>query len=461
MKFKKLSILSMFLLITWTGLAQLPVQVTGVLKKKGANDTRMFEVVDGKPVEIARSAADKHGRFGFLFYPSYEGLYLIGSGAEGSAADSYKFYFKAGDHLSLVLLDSTYKLTGKLNSRENVLLSEWYDLIAPIAYQSTNFIKVNSTYIDFFPQLERTVAKASVFLKGRKTGNARFDRQVQGYMDWDLASYAANFLYTPRTLHPEIQDWSAFIKQISTVDFAKHAYLAYGYPWGLRTLGNFLNMDIRRQQVKFGGKLDRVEKTIAFLPNDTLKGDFALNLAKGYKNYADFEALRKVYGKYILTTAQKKREEELITQLATLKPGDAAFNFSYPDQKGKVFSMKDLKGKVVLIDVWATWCAPCKVEIPHLKKLEEELKGHNVQIVSISVDEEKDREKWLKMIDAENLGGLQLFASGWGDLAKFYKIKGIPRFMIFDQEGRIVMVDAPRPSDPKLKTLLQELSVEK
>lgn len=451
----------MLLLITWTGLAQLPVQVTGVLKKKGAVDARLFEVVDGKPVAIAHAVADKSGKFGFLFYPAYEGLYLIGTGTEGGIADAYKFYFKAGDQLSLALQDSTYKLMGKLNSKENTLLSEWYELIGPIAYRSANFMKVNSTYIDFFPQLESTVIKARSFLKGRKTGNIRFDQLIKGYMDWDLATYTANFLNTPRTLHPEIKDWNTFIKTLRTVDFAKRADLAYAYPWGQRTLVNLLSMDTRRQQIKYEGKLDRVEKTITFLPNDTLKGDFVLNLAAGYKNYADFEALRKSHGKYILTTAQKKKEAELMAQLATLKPGDAAFNFSYPDRNGKLFSMKDLKGKVVLVDVWATWCGPCKAEIPYLKKLEEEMKGSNIQIVSISVDEAKDKEKWLKMIDVENLGGLQLFASGWGDLAKFYKIKGIPRFMIFDQEGRIVTVDAPRPSDPKLKILLQELSVEK
>jgi thiol-disulfide isomerase/thioredoxin len=123
--------------------------------------------------------------------------------------------------------------------------------------------------------------------------------------------------------------------------------------------------------------------------------------------------------------------------------------------------MNDLKGKVVLVDVWATWCGPCRAEIPHLKKLEEELKDKNIEFVSISVDEEKDRSKWKNMIEKEQLGGTQLFASGWSEIAKYYNITGIPRFMVFDQQGKIVSVNSPRPSQPELKQLLETTLEEK
>jgi hypothetical protein len=59
------------------------------------------------------------------------------------------------------------------------------------------------------------------------------------------------------------------------------------------------------------------------------------------------------------------------------------------------------------------------------------------------------------MVLKEELGGTQLFASGWSAITKYYDITGIPRFMLFDTEGKIVTVDAPRPSNPELKVLLQ------
>ena len=115
------------------------------------------------------------------------------------------------------------------------------------------------------------------------------------------------------------------------------------------------------------------------------------------------------------------------------------------------------KGKVVLVDVWATWCGPCKVEIPHLKKLEEEMKGKNVEIISLSTDDPKDKAKWLKMIKDENLGGTQLFAGGpSNEFSQYYKVNTIPRFLVFDKQGKIVTVDSPRPSNPELKTLLEK-----
>lgn len=77
-------------------------------------------------------------------------------------------------------------------------------------------------------------------------------------------------------------------------------------------------------------------------------------------------------------------------------------------------------------------------------------------ILGVSVDEAKDKQKWLDFIKKEELGGVQVHASGWSKIAQDYKIKGIPRFMVFDKQGRVVSVDAPRPSSPELKEMLEK-----
>ena len=69
--------------------------------------------------------------------------------------------------------------------------------------------------------------------------------------------------------------------------------------------------------------------------------------------------------------------------------------------------------------------------------------------------EKKDFEKWKKFIVDEQLPGVQLFAGGWSKIAKDYKITGIPRFMVFGKDGQVVEANAPRPSAPELKELLE------
>ncbi|MEL6810620.1 MAG: TlpA disulfide reductase family protein [Bacteroidota bacterium] len=151
---------------------------------------------------------------------------------------------------------------------------------------------------------------------------------------------------------------------------------------------------------------------------------------------------------------------DLIALRVKLPKGSPSPVFSnYENHAGGATSLEELKGKYVYIDVWATWCGPCKVEIPHLKKVEADYHDKNIEFVSVSIDKLKDHEKWMSMVSEKELGGVQLFAdSDWeSKFVKDYFIKGIPRFILIDPDGNIVSPDAPRPSDPKLRTLLEEI----
>jgi len=147
--------------------------------------------------------------------------------------------------------------------------------------------------------------------------------------------------------------------------------------------------------------------------------------------------------------------------LIGLRKGDPSPAFNYPDKNGNNVSLADLKGKYVYIDVWATWCGPCKREIPFLKEMDEEYKGKNIAFVSLSIDKMENKEKWLKMIEEEDLKGIQILADkDWSsDFVTAYNIEGIPRFILLDQAGNIVNSNAPRPSDPNLKAVLNTLEL--
>lgn len=141
--------------------------------------------------------------------------------------------------------------------------------------------------------------------------------------------------------------------------------------------------------------------------------------------------------------------------------GQPSPTFNLENYKGGKTSLKKLRGKYVYIDVWATWCAPCRIQIPALKKIEEDYKGKNITFVSLSIDKQSDKAKWRKMIKDEKLGGIQLLAENdWNsEFIKEYQIAGIPRFILVDPQGNIVDANAPRPTDPRLIALFNSLKI--
>ena len=133
--------------------------------------------------------------------------------------------------------------------------------------------------------------------------------------------------------------------------------------------------------------------------------------------------------------------------------------FDYENHAGGKTKLEDLKGKYVYIDVWATWCGPCRAEIPSLKSIEEKYHGKKIAFVSISVDVAKDHEKWQNFVKDKQLGGIQLFAdNNWNsDFIKAFAINSIPRFILIDPDGKVVDADVMRPSNPELQVKLDKL----
>lgn len=156
---------------------------------------------------------------------------------------------------------------------------------------------------------------------------------------------------------------------------------------------------------------------------------------------------------------QQLSKREMMRVHAKKLKGKASPLFAYKNHKGGITSLQDLKGKYVFIDVWATWCGPCRMEIPSLHEVAQEFHDKNITFVSISIDKEKDFQKWSKMVSDMELAGVQLIADkDWkSDFIKAYGIKSIPRFILINTEGIIIDADAKRPSDPELKKQLAAL----
>lgn len=146
-------------------------------------------------------------------------------------------------------------------------------------------------------------------------------------------------------------------------------------------------------------------------------------------------------------TSPKKQAEfkALCEKWARIAKGQPAPAFKYLDINGKEVSLSDLAGKYVYIDVWATWCGPCRGEIPHLQKLEHKYADKNIHFVSISCDQ--DKGAWEKMVKEDKLGGIQLHNGGDHEFMNTFMITGIPRFILLDKEGKILNANMTRPSN--------------
>ena len=150
----------------------------------------------------------------------------------------------------------------------------------------------------------------------------------------------------------------------------------------------------------------------------------------------------------------KSKRERKLSIINQPQNGESYIDFTYENTAGEVVSLSSFKGSLVYVDVWATWCGPCKAEIPYLKTLEQDYHEQNIVFLSVSVDTNKDQ--WLEMVEQEALGGVQLWADGWSQITKDYAIFGIPRFMLFSEDGKVISNDAPRPSNEETRELFDK-----
>ncbi len=169
------------------------------------------------------------------------------------------------------------------------------------------------------------------------------------------------------------------------------------------------------------------------------------------------KSLNKYYEQYVTKPEYKQELQNAYTSWKRFQQGEQVISgdATYQDVNGKMVSLNDLKGKYIYIDVWATWCGPCRAELPYLKKLEADFHARNIYFVSISMDQRK--KDWVKMVEKEQLTGIQLIGGPNAQIAKDYKIMGIPRFILLDREGKMINGDMSSPSNPETRKVLESL----
>lgn len=147
-----------------------------------------------------------------------------------------------------------------------------------------------------------------------------------------------------------------------------------------------------------------------------------------------------------------------ITMKAPAKNNDARIgkplDMKFTAINGKQIDLAKMKGKVVLIDFWATWCGPCIAELPNVKKTYNKLNQKGFEIIGISLDSNENSLK--RFLKKENMPWPQFFdGKGWNnELAKKYGIRSIPAMWLVDQEGNLIDTNARSNLEDKVEKLL-------
>lgn len=199
---------------------------------------------------------------------------------------------------------------------------------------------------------------------------------------------------------------------------------------------------------RYQDQLNVIQK---YITNQEVRNKMATIQVESYLNSGGNEQVKEVFALYREICNDQAAIERLTPryeELTVLSAGFPAPDFEMTDTQGKRTKLSGLRGQFVVIDVWATWCGPCKSEIPYFEK-QHELFASDPRICFISITMDDNLEAWKEMLAKDKPGWKQFVVEKGmkSDFAARYFISSIPRFMLIDPQGKIISVDVVRPSE--------------
>lgn len=388
---------------------------------------------------------------------AYDGIYSLETGK-----NSIPIYLSKGTKLNIIADDnmfiSTLKYSGK-GGVENQYLVNKSLITAQISNEDlykldeTKFLNKLTKIKNSITALYDKTKFSDSYYQEREARNIHYLEQKHLFSYIKLHNYFAKLKgFTVSDQFPKLDD---------TINLDNDADFLFSNEYKVLVLSKFFE-NIKGDGTSFLISAKDAIPEIKTLKSQSIKNQLIQNsiydIAIENPNY------KNNYTEYISIT----NDPELIKNLTVfynnakaVEIGEPSPQFDYENHKGGKTSLESLKGKYVYIDVWATWCGPCIKEIPSLQKVEEQYKDTNIVFVSMSVDAEKDHDKWSKFVTEKKLGGIQLLADKEFHSAfiQAFGITAIPRFILIDPNGNIVNSQAPRPSETALIDLFNALKI--
>ena len=216
-----------------------------------------------------------------------------------------------------------------------------------------------------------------------------------------------------------------------------------------------------RSASQVNDSLRREKSKLASLTNEFLKNNDNIILAYTMLSNIEmrdmgFRETKEIYasmGEGAKSTHYGAIIKERIERMEKTVGGALAPDFTLPDLNGNQVTMSAIKGKIKIIDFWASWCGPCRMNNPALKKIYDEFHSKGLEIIGVSLDNKKNG--WQKAIEKDGLNWINVSSlKGWDcEVVQQYNVKGVPSLFILNENNRII---ATGLRDEELRSFLEE-----
>ncbi|PHQ27913.1 TlpA family protein disulfide reductase [Leeuwenhoekiella nanhaiensis] len=386
-----------------------------------------------------------------LFHPNFkQGISLenplVAKITKSGAENSYLAILEPGKNTQIVK-DEYGNL--QTNSIADSLLNYLW-------HSNQDFISKKQDFIFTTSNLD-SVVKVFENFKEERRSNLKFykniiDPETFTILEYQNESRIYSFLFYFGRIAQELEAENSFFNFIESIPSPDIA---------LKSLPDIYLYKYEIEYLREHEELKKISDFLHYIENETSSEDLSDYLKASYIKeliqtpsywYKHEKLFNSQEFDSILSMAEENRYSDIIINasklFSILKSGDVAANFSAIDKNNEEVDLNDFKGKVLFIDVWATWCAPCLSQRPQVLELARKYEANpNFEVLMVSVDSSKD--KWQSFLDREkDSEGINLFIKDGlrSSFRENYNVKSIPRYILIDEKGKLINSDIGEPS---------------
>ncbi len=254
--------------------------------------------------------------------------------------------------------------------------------------------------------------------------------------------------------------YTAFTRKLR--DFGwKRAETVEAYRTAQREQDNLLAADLQKQNADLIAEETEFKRQFIFDNNNSLFSVMLLSEMLSRKQVSVAEAKEALQNLTPKVAATKIADDvkTLTANMTVVEIGGVAPDFSAPTPTGEMLSLKETLGEYTIIDFWASWCRPCRAENPNVVRVYNEYHDKGLNIISVSLDRQGQKERWLKAIEDDQMDWYHVSnLQFWSDpIARQYNVKSIPATFLLDKDGKIIAKNLRGPAlGNKMASLLGE-----